>query len=1186
MSNAKKITAGLTQFFMLAQILGAPLAHAASTDLTDVPIAIKTQVAPNILYTLDNSGSMAWGYVPDSSMAAIANSVYTTQADNKCFKNNAFNGMYYDPTTTYLPGKDSTNNDYGDANFTAAFVDGYNHSYPYFTAGAGYQYGNPYYFWTDHGPTTTAPVNLETSFQANFDEGGADPIYGLYHVDTPQPAYYSQYIGTDPTPIVGKCYPDTDYRTVVVGATSGPAGSNERTNFANWFSFYRTRILTMKSGLSRAFAPLGSNFRVGFSTINANGNVTGNTTADNFIPIDDFTSCNAGCQKDKWFTNLFGIIPGGGTPLAEAIRKGGEYFRTGKWIGVKSDIPQIDPVKYSCQNNFQIVSTDGYWNVALDPSVVVDNQDKLVPTLPEPVSQDPIAKKPLTTGSAFPAPFYEGPTATSNTLSDVTMKYWITDLRPGSTHNVPPNANDPATWQHMVTFGIGLGANGSIPFNATNRDQLFAGTLQWPVPISNDITAIDDLWHASINGHGDYFSARNPAALQTALNKALTNIITRTGSASAVTVSNPNPTPAGDTAFASAYNSGNWSGDVAAYNVDLTTGRVIKSPPVWATTAQAQLDAQDWTKRAVGTYSGSAGTPFTFAAISATQKLALNSPTIPPGPTDAPTVIDFLRGDRSNEDLAQTTQSQKSRIYRARAHVLGDIINSAPLFVGPSIVNYADSGYSTFASTNSSRSKMLYQGANDGMLHALDATTGAERWAYVPGILVDAPVGATTSTLVNLSSKDSFSHKYYVDGTPVAGDIDTSNTTGAAGGGWISLLVGGLNKGGRGYYALDVTTPPPIGAAVTDAAVAGYAKWEFPNNATSAATKSNIGYSYGKPVIVKTKATGWVVLVTSGYNNGTDTGGDGVGHLFVLNAATGALLKDIPTGVGSKTDPSGLAQIAAYALDSTVDNTTDFAYGGDLKGNLWRFDLSGGAIANWGVTKLATLVDSLGVPQPITTTPQLALINTTRMVYVGTGEYLGSLDVPGVVGANASATQQQTFYGVKDNLSASPLITPLRSNLVKQTLTITGKTATSSANPVDLTSTSGWYVDLPNTNERSVTDPALALGAIGFTTNIPSTDVCIPGGDSWFYVIDYKTGGATTGSPTSGNYLGNVLASTPTLVNLPKQTVPGDPPPPASDPNVVVIIGLSDGSSLTPNFVSVAYSHPGKRVSWRELLTN
>ncbi|MFT3847778.1 MAG: PilC/PilY family type IV pilus protein [Propionivibrio sp.] len=411
--------------------------------------------------------------------------------------------------------------------------------------------------------------------------------------------------------------------------------------------------------------------------------------------------------------------------------------------------------------------------------------------------------------------------------------------------------------------------------------------------------------------------------------------------------------------------------------------------------------------------------------------------------------------------------------------------------------------------------KTVFQGANDGMMHAFIASDGVESWAYVPSFLFNGP-----SKLRDLSKRVNFSHQYYVDATPVAGDVDFRNTVGATETAalWKTVLIGGLGKGGRGYFALDVTTP----TAASESDAREKVLWEFPNSGsadttvaltTPAGTTGNgftmaankVGYTYGKPLIVKTKAHGWVALATSGYNNGSDTGGDGHGYLFVLNVRTGALLHAFDTSVGDSgatNGPSGLAYISAFVPDAAYDSTVEYVYGGDLFGNVWRFDLNNVDTGQWRLKKLAQLVDSSSTKQPVTTAPELATVlisgATKRFVFVGTGQYFGDSDIPGASGANTHASQTQTMYGLVDDLSnptgSNVVISPLRSSLVQQTLTTSNDERTATSSTVNYATKKGWYIDLPETGERINTQPVLAVGALVFTSNIPNSDVCTPGG--------------------------------------------------------------------------------------------
>jgi type IV pilus assembly protein PilY1 len=211
---------------------------------------------------------------------------------------------------------------------------------------------------------------------------------------------------------------------------------------------------------------------------------------------------------------------------------------------------------------------------------------------------------------------------------------------------------------------------------------------------------------------------------------------------------------------------------------------------------------------------------------------------------------------------------------------------------------------------------------------------------------------------------------------------------------WKTILVGGLNHGGRGYYALDITDP-----------AAPKALWEF--------TDDNLGYTYGNPVITKLKDGTWVVIVASGYNNVSP--GDGQGRLFILDAGSGAVIQyDQHRRRYMRDTPSGLARIAGWANFPDNNNTTQRVYGGDLLGNLWRFDINGDIPVTvdppvYDAQRLAKLVDADGVAQPITSKPELGKVGSHPVVFVGTGQLLGSDDLV--------TAQQQSLYAIKDRLT-------------------------------------------------------------------------------------------------------------------------------------------------------------------------
>jgi type IV pilus assembly protein PilY1 len=343
-------------------------------------------------------------------------------------------------------------------------------------------------------------------------------------------------------------------------------------------------------------------------------------------------------------------------------------------------------------------------------------------------------------------------------------------------------------------------------------------------------------------------------------------------------------------------------------------------------------------------------------------------------------------------------------------------------------------------------------------------------------------------------------------------------------------------------------------------------------------------------VIVKTRAAGWVVLVTSGYNNGTgpgQSGGDGRGYLYVLNARSGALITSLTTGVGTATTPSGLAQISAFVERPLTDPTVEAVYGGDLLGNLWRFDLSSTSIASWSVTLLAQMRDASNNVQPITTEPELGVVARKRVIFVGTGQYLGDTDVLNNVPENAVARRRMSFYAIRDEgvLGAGPVVHPsstLRAQLVQQTVTKTATEIQITNNATNFATQAGWFFDLPDTGERSYTNPILVAGVLAFTSNVPDrSDPCRPGGSSWLYFVDYATGGRVVGATTAGVKIGNVLSSRPVVIRTPG--TPSDGTVAGTQGRTIAITRGSDAASTGTPLPTNPAGQGGRRMSWREI---
>ena len=745
--------------------------------------------------------------------------------------------------------------------------------------------------------------------------------------------------------------------------------------------------------------------------------------------------------------------------------------------------------------------------------------------------------------------------------------------------------------QRMVTYTLGLGIDGFMKFDpayatrgsgdyedirtsatattasATNPKctwQASGTTCNWPTPSSDSQANIDDLWHAAVNGRGTYYSAGTPAALAAGLSNALANITAKEGAAAAATTSNPNITAGDNFLFSSDFKSSEWYSRLQRLQIDPASGQIVEesgAPKVdWNAhiLLQSKVGATSDT-RTIYTFSSDTATyanqlkPFNWASLTTTERDFFQGAAVASLPqfcatgtygvsgeanqriclttaqqTDAAgeKLVNFLRGQTGYEDRQANTDASRPIYYRIRTYPLGDIVSSEAVYVKKPLFSYTDTGFAAFRTSQEANSGMVYVAANDGMLHAFDADSGVERWAYVPSMVLPR-----LFRLASMSYKNS--HQFFVDGTPV---VDYAYFDGA----WHTLLIGGLGAGGSGYYALDITDP-----------LAPKALWEFkPKTTGCAATLADaigqtadcdLGYSYGNPVVTKLADGTWVVMVTSGYNNTTP--GDGKGYLYILDPESGEIIRKIGTGVGSNSTiagvcsaapcPSGLAKISAWVDAPSTNNTARRVYGGDLFGNLWRFDVNDNLGASgYEAQELIVLNGPAGNRQPITARPELGESNGIPLVLIGTGRYLGDSDKADPLQASSPTNNRQSFYGIKDPLTASSWGDSRAAGLVAQTVTVNASTQerTVTGNSVPLATVPGWYVDLPDNGERSFTDPALALGTVVFTTGAPLGDACSSAGQSFIYNLDFRSGAPVAG--VGGRKLGNAMATRPVIVQL------------------------------------------------------
>lgn len=549
----------------------------------------------------------------------------------------------------------------------------------------------------------------------------------------------------------------------------------------------------------------------------------------------------------------------------------------------------------------------------------------------------------------------------------------------------------------------------------------------------------------------NYFLAGQAAQMVDSLREAFAAIVSESRGTGASLAANSTRLDAGTRIYQAVFTSGSWDGDMLAFGVDPDSGAVDESP-AW----RASDALPDWEDRNIHTNTGG-GNPHRAFEWQRLPQAAQNAL----GNDEA--VLDYLRGDRSLEEPAGP--------FRARGSALGDIVHSQPVLVGkPNAGLFANAsggdGHAGFAQQHQSRPATIYVGSNAGMLHAFDADTGGERYAFVPRTVID-------NGLADLADPD-YEHRYFVDGELTVADA-------YAGGRWRTVLIGTLGRGGPGVFALDVTDPDDIDLL-----------WEHDGSSIGA-----LGRNIGKPIVAQVANGDWRVLI----GNGPDNGGTNA-QLVTIDVGSGAV-STVGTGTGE-------ALSAVESWDSNGDGFFDTAYAGDLEGNLWRFsDLGGSATAE----RLFVAQDAGAQAQPITAAP----IATSEpgsgrtWVFFGTGRYLHEDDL--------QDNSVQSWYGlIDDGDFIGHGATARNSALVEREIETEESSngvrtrSVSEGSAADLAGMQGWFIDLlaPGTGaqgERMIVPNVLRGEALVGTTRIPdSSDICRPTGRGFVMAIDPFTG--------------------------------------------------------------------------------
>ncbi|MPS47614.1 PilC/PilY family type IV pilus protein [Methylobacillus sp.] len=755
-----------------------------------------------------------------------------------------------------------------------------------------------------------------------------------------------------------------------------------------------------------------------------------------------------------------------------------------------------DPIKYSCQANFIIgVGDTNSWN---DGNLPGSTRRINEPALPPEVSADTTVNVKEATDRVGNM---QGISNLGNATTGRNNTFYIAGLAYDShTRDI---RHDFDGRQSITTYWLDVLESGFVSNNMYYLAAKYGG-FDVPENFNPYSTAVVKLnksqWDKNDDGDPDnYFRANNPQLMIENLGRAFDDILRKMDGASSTFSVAQSRVDDGDMSYGASYSTDGWVGSVTGSRISFDANGNPLLNKLWDASEKLELQTAGtgWdANRRIATSQcvvedeslktrKCTGVAFRLGSIGAADAIHLG-----PSTDERQSILNFLRGDRSNEGSAGT------KSYRDRYRILADIVGSKVVPVGVPSAPFTDQfnpGYSAFKEARKSRPTIVYVGANDGMLHAFNggAAGGNELFAYVPNVTFAGPTGEPSINGLAALAKPSYVHHYYVDATPVVADVNFGNAAGRSGGAdWHSLLVGGLGKGGKAYYAIDVTNPESM---INESAVAQAVKWEF--------THQHLGYSYGLPLIVKTKKYGWVVVLTSGYNND-----DGKGYFFFVDPRDGTLLETISTNEGSIGAEAGLAQASAFALDAR-DYTVDAIYAGDLLGNVWRLDVSAETGFYDAPTKLAKLVSPNGVPQPITTAPVIEVDANTRKryVFVGTGKLLADSDIDN--------RQEQTFYAINDGLSVAfntALSLPsgvsfpiVRDNLNPNNSGIDG-IGSNPSQPM------GWYVDLGfgsnGIAKRINTEMTSNAGTIAFAANLTGGDACSPAGSNELYAFLYGTG--------------------------------------------------------------------------------
>ncbi|KUJ79645.1 hypothetical protein AWR36_014960 [Microbulbifer flavimaris] len=865
-----------------------------------------------------------------------------------------------------------------------------------------------------------------------------------------------------------------------------------------------TRLEVAQQAATKLVGGLGE-LRVGLARFNA---------GDGATVLQGLTSISDTGARDSIITKINAIEAGGVTPLAEAVTDLGYYFVEG-FTGNTVTIHPGDAVKEK--------STFTAGQVLGDPGNPGPNYSgATAPTASNPAITNYCQANfilALTDGlpnndSAYTTHLQDydgdGNVDDADALDDVAKALYDIDWRPDLT-----DPTDPTHKNNITSYYIGF-ADTDLADNAL-------------------------LQSAGSQGGGSYQFADSADALAASLNDAVNAISNSVGTQASVAF-NSTSLDIGSVIYSAKFDTSDFSGRLYARSLNPDTGRIAST--LWE--ASEELSDETSSTREIITYFNGQGVPLTAGTTGVDgdpdspheDDLNIDDGT---GNADAAWAdrLTYLRGDTTNDGVNGYRQRGTFSTLLdgfTGPKLLGDIVHSTPIYVGKPELNWPASfggnnnneKYEQFKIDNTSRTPMVYVGANDGMLHGFNAETGEEVFGYVPSLVLDA---ARYEGLHSFTHSE-YSHNYYVDLTPTVSDIyidpDGGNKEE-----WLSVLVGGLRGGGKGYFALNVTDPARLNETFADEIV----MWEF-DGADDAA---NLGHSYSEAQIAKLNNGKWAVIFGNGYNS--DNGEAGLFVVYIEDGLDGSWTagewKYISTGMGASATGRKNGLSSPRLIDLNGDRIVDRVYAGDLMGNMWSFDLSATADSGWGVyggKPLFSAGAQAGEPSAAIMSAPLVARNTAVtgaganvLVMFGTGQYLNSGDL---VDDTASA-----FYAVWDNDYTLGSNSVVADDLATRVLADDGTARqVDYDNPLtealDWTSQQGWKIlldtgDVNGTGfagERVISSATLRRNTLFFSTVSPNPQPCASSGRGYLMSLDFRTGEANDDAVADFNNDGSIDA--------------------------------------------------------------